>query len=195
MSEGVGVRITCIYVCILCVWNVCVCLREWVLGTMCSLNAWGCVCIYISRCFMYVCTCIYVYVYLCVLVAYCSDSDSLVRSELGNGRFRFVPVMDPIQMRFENWPIGWFGDLYRFVQWRPDHDSDSKSRNFIWAFALVLFPHLPLSVVHIYVTCFILCNHLLYFTSMIICITSWGTSEILLYLFSWYECYQRHLMW
>jgi len=61
--------------------------------------------------FLYVCTRVYlclsvymcIYVYVCLrmhVVAYYNVSNSLGRSELGNGRFRFVPILDPIQWRF-----------------------------------------------------------------------------------------------
>jgi len=41
---------------------------------------------------------------------------------------------------------------------------------------------------YLYFTCIISCDHLVYFTSMIMCITSWGISERSPYLCSWSEC-------
>ena len=57
-------------------------------------------------------TCVSVF-FLCVdspssmcLVACYSVSDSFVRSELGNERFRFVPIPDLIHRRFEHRSMG-----------------------------------------------------------------------------------------
>jgi len=52
--------------------------------------------------------------------------------------------MNLIHWRFKDWPMGWFREPYWFIQWRPDGDSDPKSRHFMWVFALVLFSNLPL---------------------------------------------------
>ena len=45
------------------------------------------------------CVCIFT---LCVFIACCSDSDSLERSKLGDGRFEYMPIMDPIDRRFKD---------------------------------------------------------------------------------------------
>jgi len=81
--------------------------------------------------------CIYVYVWLYVLVICYSDADLFVHSELGNRaqtQFGFMFVMDPIHWRFENQPMGWSRDSYRFVQWRPNGDSAPKPHHFMWVF-------------------------------------------------------------
>ena len=103
---------------------------------MLVVDAYICVCVCVSIC-MYIC--IYMYAYVCMhrcicmyvvcmctgvcscefmcSVACCSDADSFVRFELGNERFEFVPVLDPIHWRFfEDQPMRWFGGSYRFVQ-------------------------------------------------------------------------------
>ena len=68
----------------------------------------------------------YVYVYVCSVcictgvcscefiysVACCNNVDSFVRSELDNGRFKFVPILDSIHWRFETWSMGWSEDPY-----------------------------------------------------------------------------------
>jgi len=38
----------------------------------------------------------------------------------------------PINWRFEDRPMGWSGDPYQFVQWKPDGDSDLTPRHFKW---------------------------------------------------------------
>ena len=49
------------------------------------------------------------------------------------------------------------------------------------------FSHSPLSEIYICVACFILCDHLPYYISMITRIISWGTSEYSLWLYSLLE--------
>ena len=118
-----------------------------------------CVCMGICKCicvYMYVlvyicivlcmCTGVYQYVYIFVFVwvhvcsfACCSVSDSFVQFELSNKRFGVVPVMDPILWRFEDRPMRWSRDQYRFVLWRSDSDSISKLHHFMWVFVLVYF--------------------------------------------------------
>ena len=93
----------------------------------------------------YMCTDVYSYEFICLVACYII-SDSFVQSELGNERFRLVRVMDLTHWRFEDRLMRWFGDSYRFVQWRPDNDSDSRSRHFMWVFSFVLFPCLPWSI-------------------------------------------------
>jgi len=60
-----------------------------------------CVFGYMCECIMCVCVCVDFLSSVCLIACY-SDSDSIVRSELGNGRFRFVPVMDPRYWWFED---------------------------------------------------------------------------------------------
>jgi len=47
--------------------------------------------------------------------------------------------MDPIDWQFEDRLMGWFEDPYRFMQWRPDGDSDPKLHHFMWVFVLIYF--------------------------------------------------------
>jgi len=47
-----------------------------------------------------------IYVTCMYSVVCCSDSDSFVKYELSNGRFRVVPIADPIPWRFEDRPMG-----------------------------------------------------------------------------------------
>jgi len=51
----------------------------------------------------------------------------------------------------------------------------------------MLFPYFTVVRMHLYVTHIISCDRLIYFTSVIMRITSWDVSEISPYLFSWYE--------
>ena len=88
--------------------------------------------------------CVLIFLPLCVWLRVTAITDSFVRSKLSNRRFGFVPVMHLIHWGFEDRHIKWSGDPYGFVQWRPDGNSDPKSRHFKWVFALVLFSYLPL---------------------------------------------------
>jgi len=116
-------------------------------------------CICVLVCYVYVCvyTCMYgctsVRVYICVrafmgeCVCVSVAAYGLARAiRTGNRTPEFVFAVDPIHWRFEGWHTRWFGDPYRFVQWRPDSDLDPKSRHFMWVFAFVLFSYLPLSI-------------------------------------------------
>ena len=88
--------------------------------------------------------CVYWFPFLSLFLVACySVSDSLGWSKLGNERFRFIPILDPIHKLFEDRFMEWSVDQYRFVQWRPDGDSVLKLRHFMWVFVLMC---LPLSV-------------------------------------------------
>jgi len=113
-----------------------------------SVDIYRYVYLYICMCilaYMYICGCTRVYVYACVvymygyinvwvcyacvlslsicLVVWYSDPDPCeIRTSYE--RFRVVLVMDPIHWRFEDRPMGWFKDLYQFMQWRPDDDTN-----------------------------------------------------------------------
>ena len=91
--------------CVLCCMsvNVYICVNEF---TCACAGMYKCVhdymCVDVCACIIGACAC---GVCLCTCVcscefmrsvACCSDSDSFVRSELGNGRFEFVSVMNPI---------------------------------------------------------------------------------------------------
>ena len=119
------------------------------------MYVYTCICMYviICRCIpVYVCgvcRCTCAYLYSCEFmfsVACCSVSNSPVRSELGNRRFEFIPVVDPIDWKFEDRLMGWFGDLYWFVLWIPDGDSILKLHHFMWVLSFMYFSYLPLSV-------------------------------------------------
>ena len=133
-----------------------------------------CVCIYLCmyRCmYVYACgsvyiMCTYVFVYQRVrLVACYSVSDLLGRSKLGNRRFRFVPILDPIPRWLEDRSMGWSVGQYRFVQWRPDGVSVPKPCHFMWVFVLMSFPYLPLLFVlfHVTIRCILQCDYLYHF--------------------------------
>ena len=94
--------------------------------------------------------------------------------------------MDSIHCRFEDRPMRWSENSYRFVQWRPDGDSDPNSRHYMWVFILMLFSYLLLSVgVHMLLVsfhvnnCYILPFDLLYYFMRI--------SDCSPYLCNWLE--------
>jgi len=173
--------------------------------------ACACVCGYVYNVYVSICmsSCVYRYMYVwgctrmclcarvgmleCIYVTCicsvvcCSDSDSFVQYKLSNGRFRVVPIMDPIPWQFEDLSMRWSADLYQFMHWRPDNDSISKPRHFMLVFALVLFSLFYHCQYYLYVICIISCDCLRYFTSLVTCITSWDISECSLYLYSWFE--------
>jgi len=76
---------------------------------------------YVYTC-MHMCAwCMYKYMYVYVQVfmsmnVYYNISDSLGRSELGNGRFKFVPILNSIPWRFEDRSMRWSVNHYLFVQ-------------------------------------------------------------------------------
>jgi len=45
-----------------------------------------------------------------------SSSELFAQSEFGKGRIEFVLAVDLMHWRFEDRPMGWSGDLYRFVE-------------------------------------------------------------------------------
>ena len=78
-----------------------------------------------------------IYIVWCIhacMIAYYSVMDPFGKIRIGYGRFKVVPVMDPIPWRFEDRTMRWFKDPYRFVQWRLDSDSDPKPHHFVWVF-------------------------------------------------------------
>ena len=101
----VCVYIVCMYVYTCICMNVCVHL---------------CVCMHV--CVECMCMCGCVHVYLCVRVSMCiwfrvvANMDSLVRSELGNMRFRLVYTVDPEARRFGDLTYEMIRGSYRFVQ-------------------------------------------------------------------------------
>jgi len=169
-----------------------VCMRGYV-----PVSMYVCVYIYIHVCILvcvYVCmwgyvynVCVCLYIIVSIRLRVTAFQTRSVRSELGNGRFELVPVVDPIHRRFEDWPMGWLGDLYRFMQWRTDGDSVSKPPSFHVSVCSCIIFFIYHCQYNIYVICIISCDCLRYFTSIIICITSWHISEYSSYLYSWSE--------
>ena len=121
-------------------------------------------------CGVWMCTGIYSFKFMYLVACY-SGTDTLVWFKLGNGRFEFVPFKNPTHWRFEDRFMKWLGDWYRLIQQRPDDDSNSKPCHFMWVFVLMYCPYLLLPVgVHVDIR-IISCDCLIYFTSMITCIT------------------------
>jgi len=153
MRECVYYVCLCVTVCVhVCVWIICVCNYNWewyLIVCLCVVDAFDyvkrcvismqgsvhacvsmyiCVCINVCMCILvYVCVWVLISLPLCVRLRVTAITDSFVRSELSYGRYGFVLVVNPIHRRFEDRSMGWSGDPYRFVQWRPDSDSDLKS--------------------------------------------------------------------
>jgi len=146
----------------------------------------GCIPVFVCGVYMYVCILVFVWVHVC-WVACCSVSDPFDEIRTRCRRLEFVFVDYLIHWLFKDWPMGWPGDPYRFMQWRTDGNSVPKLSHFMWVFALVSFPYLSLSVLFI---CYL--YHFMWlldiFTNMITCITSWGINDCSHYLFSRYEC-------
>ena len=154
------------------------CIRDrWNGVCMCILYTYICGCTRIFMrvyCEVYTCTRVCLCEFMC-LVAYYSVLDSFgdIRTQLQETRTRsrFVLVVDPIQWRFEDRPMGWFIDPYRFLQWRPDGDSVPKSVISCECSFLCIFLFTVVGT-HLHVTLIISCDFLLYFTSPITC-TTW----------------------
>jgi len=173
-----------------CVWCMCVCES---LYYVCCWRKYVhiCVipCIYVLCVYVGIYVYVYKYVYICVCTSKCVFGCMSQRygptHEIWT-RSGFVFAVEPIHWRFEDRPMGWFGDSYRFVQWRPDDDSDPKPRHFMWVFAFVLFSYLPSSVVFI---CYL--YHFMWpsdsFLSVITHTISCVISECSFYLYNWYE--------
>ena len=79
-----------------------------------------CIHVYMWRVYVYGCTFAWIHGW----VACCSVSDPFGEIRTHCRRFRFVPVMDLLEWRFKDRPMGWSEDAYWFVQWRPDNDSN-----------------------------------------------------------------------
>ena len=122
-------------------------------GYVYSMYVCMCLLVYVSV-YVYVCimlVCVYVYVCVCIsscvcMVASYSDPNPFDEIRTRYGRFGVVLVMDPIHWRFEDRPMGWAGDSYQFVRWRPDSNPVPKPRHFMWVFVLMSFPYLPLII-------------------------------------------------
>jgi len=90
----------------------------------------------------------------CVQLRVAAIMNSFVRSELSNGRFSLVLVMDPTRRRFEDRHMSRLRDTYRFVQCRPYGDSDPKSRHFMSVFARIIFLFIIVSIIYILLVSF-----------------------------------------
>ena len=111
------------------------------------------------------------------------DPDPLQETQT---RSEFVLVVDPIHRRFEDQFMGWSVDQYWFVQWRSDGDSVLKLCHFMWVFVMCISLFTVVGM-RLHVTLIISCDFLLYFISLITCITSWDIYNCSLYLHRWYE--------
>ena len=82
-------------VCILVYIYVCECTRV-------CMHVWHA---YMGTCVSVLCVCVNSPSSVCLVACY-SDSDSFVRSELGNERLEILFVVDSIHCRFEDRPMG-----------------------------------------------------------------------------------------
>jgi len=102
-----------------------------------------CICIYMGVHFcvyVHVCKSVFMFTFIC-MIAWYSDTDPFSEIETRCRRFIIVFVINLIHWRFEDLPMRWSGDPYRFMQWRPYGDSDPKSRHFMGVFVLMLFTY------------------------------------------------------
>ena len=116
----------CVSVFIMCMHVVC--LFIFMCGYL--VHVYMCMCVRMWCVYVYKCIFVWVYVFGCVVQ--CFRTACEIRT-----RFGFVFAEDPIHRRFEDRPMGWLGDPYRFIQWRADGNSDPKSRHFMWVFIFV----------------------------------------------------------
>jgi len=113
----------------------------------------------------------YACVFVCDWVSMCFSCSTLTRSYFLNlvtdtqTWSKFVLVVNPRHRWFKGRPTRWSEDSCRFVQWRPDDDSVSKSRHFMWVLLLYHF-FIYRCQYCLYVTCIISCDCLIYLTSM-----------------------------
>ena len=138
-----------VYVCMYVCMYVCI--------SVCIISAWVYVCpmnVCLGMCIKYVCMCVYVYgcmfVWVHGLGCVLQRSDPFAEIRTRCRRLEFVFADDLIRWRFKNWPIGWFGDSYQFVQWRPDGDSVPKPCHFMWVF---VYWSISISAFYLNVSC------------------------------------------
>ena len=114
----------CVYVLVcLCVSEcVCVCVCVWVYVCVCvyvCTYAWACERVCRCACVLCMYGCIPMYLCVCVSMSVwlrvTANTDSFMQSELKNKRFRIVFVVDPIHWQFEDRPMRWSGDPFRFM--------------------------------------------------------------------------------
>jgi len=173
-----------------CVYNVYVCVNSYICMYV-GVHVWVCTCdLHVWVC--YVCMLISLSLYM---IAWYSDTDPFGESRTRCRRFKIVFVMDPIHWRFENWPTGRFEEPYRFVQWRPDGNSDLKPRYFMWVFALVLFSYLPLSVdICVLIVLF---HVIVWYTLLVWLPVSFHVIPVSIHFdyIAYLSAYQHHFMW
>ena len=131
VNECVGMCV-CIYICMYVYTHIYVyiCMYMGVHVYVCM-----CVCVYMWCVYVYECMFVWIHLFGCVVTAI---TDSFVQSEIGNRRFILVPVMHLIHGWFEDRPMRWSRDPYRFIQWRSGDDLDPRPRHFMWVFVLLL---------------------------------------------------------
>jgi len=178
-----------VFVCV-CV-CVCVCVSVWM-----STYMYVCLGVYMSTCIYVVCVCIRVYVCVSSCVGLCVAAFQTCSCDLNSitgvsNLCHYRP--DILVIRRPTNEMIWRFIPIRVVRtrWR----IKSKTASFHVSVCSYVFPYLLLPVgVHVAIR-IISCDHLLYFTSMITCITSWDVSECTLYLYSYRNAYQCYFMW
>ena len=158
--------------------HVWVCIRRYVCVYLHTyVCIWVCICVSVLG----VCVnCLYLYV-----VAWYSDLDSLVRSELGNRRFGLMPVWTRCLGYSKIDPCD---DLEIHTSSCCEDQTAIRSQSHAISYECSFFYYFL--IYHCQYYLYHSCDHLLYFTSMITFITSWDVSECTLQLYSLFECYQ-----
>ena len=121
-----------------------------------------------------------IYVYMCVSVACYSDTDTLARSEPD-------PDTCSLWTRYnsDSKTNSWDDSVIRSGSCSEDQTVIRIQNYIISCEYLLLYHFLIYHCQHyLYVTCIILCDRWIYFTSMITWIISYNVSECLLYLYS-----------
>ena len=124
--------------------------------------------------YMYMCT--YVFIYQREhLVAYHSDTDPLVRSEPGNRRLGPDPNSYSQRTRYtsDSKTSSWDNSEVRTGSCSEDQTAIRNQNQVISCECLFLCIFLFIIISrHLYITCIISCDHLIYFTILTTCITS-----------------------
>ena len=124
MCVGCMYVLVWVYICIYVIVYVYIWVHVWV----CMLE---CVHVYVDCMCCVCCICVHVSISVQLRVAAFRTRSCYPNLITGDG---FLLAEDTIHWRFEDRPMGWSGDSYRFVQWRPDDDSVLKLRHFRWVF-------------------------------------------------------------
>ena len=149
-----SLSLLCVYACM----YTCECKHVFILTCEYCVNMYVCVyvCIFIYMgvyTLLYVCVhvylcarvgmwmCVWFHVFGCVTAFQTRSCDP--NSVMGDSN---LCCYGPDTLAIRRTTHGMSGDSYQFVQWRPDGDLDPKLRHFMWVFAFVLFPYLPLSI-------------------------------------------------